>query len=108
MGDLKFRINISKIFFKIHLTKAECIFFYSFVYVWVSWFVRETPDQTKYDTDLKFSTHTPLVKTSYFGFFKKVTMRAASLGKLPCHVDFPHTSSNALFLFFRKSDPERR
>ena len=54
------------------------------------------PGQTKNDTDLKFGTHTPLDRN--FGFFaKKITLRAASPEKLPCHVDFPHISSIALF-----------
>ena len=30
------------------------------------------------------------------GFFEEVTLRAASLEKLPCHVDFPHISSITL------------
>ena len=28
-------------------------------------------------------------------------MRAASLEKLPCHVDFPHISSIALLIFYQ-------
>ena len=40
--------------------------------------------QTKNDTDLKFGTHTPID----FCFFDQITVTAASLEKLPCHVDF--------------------
>ena len=42
----------------------------------------------------------PYLKISFLFFSKKVTLRAANLEKLPCHVDFPHISSFALFAFF--------
>ena len=56
------------------------------------------PGQTKNDRDLKFRTHSHrlYLKTSFF-LFEKITLRAASLEKLPCHVDFPHISSISLF-----------
>ena len=54
----------------------------------------------KVATDLKYGTHTALEIIYFFLFFEKVTMRAASLEKQPCHVDFPHISSIALFLHF--------
>ena len=76
---------------------------YVFIYVCVYLFIRVTsPGQTKNDTDLKFGTHTLLTlsKNGIFVFSKKTTLTAASLKKLPCHVDFPHISSIALFLIF--------
>ena len=41
-------------------------------------------------------THSPrpYPKTDFWSF-EKVTLRPASLEKLPCHVDFPHISSIA-------------
>ena len=38
-------------------------------------------------------------KNRFFGFFEKVTLRAVSLEKLLRHVDFPHISEIALFIF---------
>ena len=35
-----------------------------------------------------------------FCFFEKILMTAASLEKLPCHVDLPHISSIALLIIF--------
>ena len=37
-------------------------------------------------------------KKRVFCFFEKISVTAASLEKLQCHVDFPHISSIALFL----------
>ena len=74
------------------------IFIFSLVNV--SWVCPETPGQTKNDTDLKFGTHTPLPHTwkRVFCLPEKVALRAASLEKLPCHMNFPHISSIALYL----------
>ena len=60
-------------------------------------------DQTKNDRDLKFDEHTPLdynllSKKVFFVFFEKVTLGAASLKKLLCHVDLMHISSIAFFV----------
>ena len=43
----------------------------------------------KNDTDLNFGTHTPidLIKNG-FSFFEKITVKAASIEKLPCQVDY--------------------
>ena len=38
-------------------------------------------------------------KNSHVVWFEKVTPSAARLEKLPCHVDFPHISSIALFVY---------
>ena len=83
---------------KIHMR----IFLFSLVNVWVSQFLDLSfctgpPDLMENDTDLKLGTH-PLLDLIqkwffFFCFFEKVTLRAASLEKLPCHVDFPHISS---------------
>ena len=59
--------------------------------------VRRLLGTTKKATDLKFGTHTPLEIIYFFSFFEKVTLRAASLEKLPRHVDFPLISSIGLF-----------
>ena len=58
-----------------------------------------SPGQTKNDTDLKFGTHTPidLIEKQVSCFFDQITVTAARLEKLPCHVDFPHIPSIALF-----------
>ena len=61
-------------------------------------------DQTQNDTDLKFAEHTPLdynllsKKVFFLFFFEKVTLGAASLKKLLCHVDLMHISSIAFFV----------
>ena len=39
-------------------------------------------------------------KNGFFCFFKEIPVTAASLEKLPCHVDFPHFTSIALLLYF--------
>ena len=73
------------------------------VYVFICVFICVTPPgQMKNDTDLKFSTHTPiaLIKKRVFCFFRKMTVRAVSLDKLPCHVDCLHISSIALLFFY--------
>ena len=44
--------------------------------------------------ELKFGTHTPILIWKWV--FEKITLRAASLEKLPCQVDFPHIASIAL------------
>ena len=79
------------------------MFFWSPCSVCVYVFLFVTPPgQTKNDTDLKFATHPPLdhIWERLFCFFIKVTLRAGSLEKLPCHMDFSHISSIALFRFF--------
>ena len=40
-----------------------------------------------------------LPKNGFFCFFNQIPVTAASLKKLPCHVDFLHISSIALFSF---------
>ena len=79
--------SLRKIFlvFEIHVRQqAEGIF------ICVSFCVTP-PDETKNDTDWNFGTHThsptPNLKGFFFGFFEKVTLRAASLQKLPRHMD---------------------
>ena len=66
------------------------------------------PGQTKIDTDLKFGTNTAidLILKRVFLFFDQIPVTAASLEKLPCHVDFPHISSIALFSVFPFSPPQ--
>ena len=39
-------------------------------------------------------------------FSKKMTLRAASLEKLPCHMDFSHISLIALLQFYLISHPK--
>ena len=45
-------------------------------------------------------SHRPYLKTFFFCFFDQITMTAASVEKLPCHVDCPHISSIALLIYF--------
>ena len=96
---------IVSIIFKIHVRRAAnrgysnfplymCVCFYLFVYLFMC---VTPPNQTKNYTDLKFGTD-PLLDQIWnrvFRFFEKVTLRAASLEKVQCHVDFPHISSIA-------------
>ena len=52
------------VIFKIHLMKAEWVFFYLHVYILVcGWVVVTLQDQTKNDTDLKFGTQISLDHT---------------------------------------------
>ena len=76
---------------------------FSLVYVCIYYVT--PPRQTKNNIDLKFGTHTPIdfIQKGFFCFFDEITLTAASLDKLPCHVDFPHISSIALFLIFSQS-----
>ena len=55
------------------------------------------PNEKRYRPEIWY-THSPRpnLKTA---FFEKVTLRAASLEKLPCQVDFPHISSIAFFMY---------
>ena len=55
------------------------------------------PNDDRYRPDIWY-THSPgpHLKTG-FCFFEKATLKAASLEKLPCHVDFSHISSIVLF-----------
>ena len=74
-------------FFKIHVRV------FSFIHIYMC--CKGPPGQTKNGTDLKFGTHTPLdyiYKWFFIRFFEKVTLRAFSLGKLVCHMDFPPIS----------------
>ena len=77
------------------------IFLFSLVNMWFCWCVFLSVQRllatTKKDTDPKFGTHTPQYHIWVFCFFEKVTLRAASLEKLPCHMHFPHIFSIALF-----------
>ena len=77
------------------------------MYLYICVFIGVTHlGQTKNDTDLKFGAHTPidLIRKRVFCFFEKMTLRAPSLEKLPCYVDYPHISTIALLkkliLFF--------
>ena len=83
---------------QIHLSRAACRG-YSYIYLYMCVCIHlcmcaTPPGQTKNDRNRKFGTHTPLDHTY------KVTLRTASLEKLPCHVDFPYISKIALFNFF--------
>ena len=60
----------------------------------VSW-----PNEKRYTPDIwRTYSHWPYLKTF---FFEKISETAASLKKLPCHVDFSHIFSIALFAIFR-------
>ena len=76
------------------------IFLFSLV-IYVCWLLVCTgpPCQTENDTDLKFGTHAPIDLTEKQVFVEKMTPEAASLEKLPCHVDFPHISLIALSVY---------
>ena len=91
---------------KIHVRRAadrEYSYFHLYMCVCFSLFVYlfmcvTPPGQTKNDKD----THSPRphLRTFFFCFFKKVTLRAANLENLPCLADFPHISSIALSRVF--------
>ena len=60
----------------------------------VSW-----PNEKRYTPEIwRTYSHWPYLKTF---FFEKISETAASLKKLPCHVDFSHIFSIALFAIFR-------
>ena len=80
------------------------IFLISLVYMWMyvlchaSW-----PNEKRYRPEIRHTySHWPYLKR-VFGFFEEITLTAASLDKLPCHMDFRHISSIALFLILSQS-----
>ena len=74
-----------------------------FVGVWV-FFVLHLVTKRKNDRDLKFGKRTSLDHIQNgFIFFEKVTLRAVSLEKSLCYVDFPHIVfwiTVSIFTFF--------
>ena len=70
-----------------------------FLCVYVSFYVCHAswPNEKRYRPEIWY-THSPRpnLKTA---FFEKATLRAASLEKLLCQVDFPHISSIAFFMY---------
>ena len=61
------------------------------------------PNEKQYRPEIRHSYSHWLYLKRVFCFLEEITPTAASLDKLPCHVDFPHISSNALFLIFSQS-----
>ena len=80
-------------------------FFYLLVYMLVCRYVELCqsfwPNERRYRPEIRYTySHRPYLKT-VLCFFEKIAVTAASLEKLPCHGDFPHISSIALFFKFR-------
>ena len=73
------------------------IFFNSLVYMSVGWWFVQNLLTKRRTIQTRNLVNT--LPSTISCFFKKVTLRAASLEKLPCHMDFPHISSIAWFLF---------
>ena len=73
------------------------IFLFSLVNMCVCWSVYTVPfchDEKRYRPGIWYTdSPRPYLKTFFFCFLEKVTLRAANLEKLPRHVDFPHISS---------------
>ena len=79
------------------------IFLFSLVYMCVylcvyvcrvSW-----PNEKRYRPKIRPTySHRPYLKRVFY-FFVKITVTAASLEKLPCHVDFPISSQLPCFFF---------
>ena len=76
------------------------IFLFSLVYVFIHVFIHlchaSRPNEKRYRPEIGYTySHRPYLKHGLFVFFEKIPVTAASLEKLPCHVDFPHISSIA-------------
>ena len=79
----------------------QSVFSCAWSYICVCFCHTPWPDEKRYRPDIWHTcSHWPYLKTVFFYFFDQITVTAASLEKLPCHVDFPHTSSIALFTVF--------
>ena len=74
------------------LSVCQCVFVNMFVHP-------QTPDQTKNARDLKFCNHAPLDHTS------NVTLRAASLETLLCHVDCSISSIDLWSICLHNQNP---
>ena len=86
-------------------------YFHLYIFVFIYLCVALPLSKMKNDTDLKFGTHSPkLHLITVFFFFSKIGPRGSPphLEKLPCHKDFPHISSIALFYFQNPRDASRR
>ena len=84
-----------------------CEFVYVFIHLCVSRLLAKL--NTIQNWNLAHILPLTLSENWFFRFFDQITVTAASLKKLPCHVDFPHISSIALFFTFpatKKHVPE--
>ena len=74
---------------------AVYFYFRSYICVCICLFVSSPLDKRKTIQTANL-VHILSFKNGFFCFFEKMTLRAAILEKLPCHVDFPHISPIAL------------
>ena len=82
---------------RIFLNSLVYLCMYLFIYArHVSW-----PNEKRYRPQIWHTySHWPYLKTGFFVFSIKSPWRPLASKKLPCHVDFPHISSIALFSAF--------
>ena len=65
------------------------------------WCHASWPNEKRYRPEICYTySHWPYLKKKVFCFFEKISLTASSLEKMPCHADFPHISSIALFFYF--------
>ena len=78
-----------------------CICLYLFIYLrQASW-----PNEIRYRPEIWHTySHWPYRKMGFFIFSIKSPWRPLAVKKLPCHVDFPHISSIALFIYLLNID----
>ena len=82
---------------RIFLISLEYVCIYLCMYLFIYLCPTSGPKENGYRPEnWHINSQWPYLKTVFF-FFEKITMKAACLEKLPCHVDFPHISSIALF-----------
>ena len=82
---------------RILLISLEYVCIYLCMYLFIYLCHTSGPKENRYRPEnWHINSQWPYLKTVIF-FFEKITMRAACLKKLPCHVDFPHISSIAFF-----------
>ena len=71
------------------------------MYLFISLCHASWPNEKRYRPEIWHTfSHWPYLKTDFFCFFKKITVTAASLKKLPCHVDFSVYLLDRLVLFY--------
>ena len=83
-------------------SRRSRIFLFSLLYmcIYVFIFVTSWPNEKLSRPEIWYTRSPRRHLKTGFCFFEKVTLRAESFEKLPCHVDFPHISSITLFYLY--------
>ena len=97
-GDLQ-KIYVTRQFFEASGRQGD---FFTCIRVYILCHA-SPPNEKQYRPEIRHSYSHWLYLKRVFCFLEEITLTAASLDKLPCHVDFPHISSIALFLIFSQS-----